>query len=98
MSRKIIFLLTAVVMVLTVIADAESKEGFYAGLGITYNTIEGDFNGSGDLRSNNEIIIIPDISNALGIDILGGYGINDQWSIELNLMSSGHRGTWGGLR
>jgi opacity protein-like surface antigen len=98
MSRKIVFLLAAVVMVLSGITDAEAKKGFYAGLGVAYNTIEGDFNGSGGLRSDNEVIILPDINNALGIDILGGYGINDQWSIELNLMSSGHRGTWGGLR
>jgi opacity protein-like surface antigen len=98
MSRKIVFLLAAVVVVLAMVPVAEAKEGFYAGLGITYNTIEGDFNGSGDLRRDNELIIIPDIDNALGIDILGGYGINDRWSIELNLMSSGHRGAWGGVR
>lgn len=98
MSRKIVFLLMAVVMVLTGISVAEAKKGFYAGVGITYNTIEGDFNDSGGLRNDSEIIILPEIDNALGIDILGGYGINDQWSIELNLMSSGHRGAWGGLR
>jgi opacity protein-like surface antigen len=98
MSKKSVFLLMAVIMVLTGISVAEAKKGFEAGLGISYNTIGGDFNGSGGVQNDSEVIIIPDINNAAGIDILGGYGIDDQWSIELNLMSSGHRGTWEGLR
>jgi opacity protein-like surface antigen len=96
MYRKIFFMLIAAVMVLTVIPDAEAKKGFYIGVGATYNTIDGDFNGSAGLQSGPEVINLPDIKNDFGIDILGGYGINDQGAIELNLMSSGHRGKWSG--
>jgi hypothetical protein len=89
MYRKIVFILIAAIMVLTVIPDAEAKQGFYVGLGATYNTMEGDFNGSaGILQNGAEIINLPDIKNDFGIDVLGGYGINDQGVIELNLMSS----------
>jgi opacity protein-like surface antigen len=98
MNRKIVFILIAVVMVLMVNSDAEAKSGFYLGLGAAYNTIDGDLNGSGALLSDSDVIYLPDSNNAVGIDILTGYGINDWWAIELNLMSSAHRGRWGGLR
>jgi opacity protein-like surface antigen len=94
MSRKFVFFLIAVAMVLTGSSDAEAKKGFYLGLGATYNTIEGDFNDTGGLRNDSEIIILPDINNALGIDLRGGYGFSDAWAIELNLMISEHNGTW----
>jgi opacity protein-like surface antigen len=98
MNKKILFSLITAVLVLAAFSEAEAKKGFYIGLGIAYNTIEGDFNGSGALRGGSEVIILPDINDAVGIDILGGYGINDQWAVELNLMSSGHRGSWAGLK
>jgi opacity protein-like surface antigen len=96
MHRKIVFILVGAVMLFAVIPDAEAKKGFYVGLGATYNTIEGDFNGSAGLQNGSEIIFLPDIKNDIGIDILGGYGINDQVAVELNLMSSWHRGRWSG--
>jgi opacity protein-like surface antigen len=98
MYRKIVFILVGAVMLLTVIPDAEAKKGFYVGLGATYNTIEGKFNGSAGLQSGSEVIFLPDIKDDVGIDILGGYGITDQGAVELNFMSSGHRGNWSGLR
>ncbi len=97
MYRKSLFLLIAAVAMFLGTSEAEAKEGFYVGLGAAYNTIWGDFDGHAGLQSGTEVIILPDINNALGIDILGGYGINDTWSIELNFMSSGHSGTWQGL-
>ena len=97
MDRKIVFLLIATVLVLALCRDAGAKEGFYAGLGTAYNTINGDFKGDDGLQGGSEVIILPKINNAFGIDILGGYGLNDQWAIELNLMSSGHSGSWTGL-
>jgi len=93
MFRTIVFLI-ALVMVLTVTSKAEAKKGFYIGAGATYNTINGDFDGHSGLEGGTEVIIMPDINNAFGFDVLGGYGISDHWAIELNFMSSGHRGTW----
>ena len=98
MYRKIVFMLIAAVIVLLVSPNAEAKRGFYVGIGAAYNTIEGDFNGSRGLQNGSEVIVLPDIKNDFGIDILGGYGITDQGAIELNLMSSGHRGRWSGQR
>jgi opacity protein-like surface antigen len=99
MYKKIVFILIAAIMVLSVIPDAYAKQGFYVGLGATYNTIEGDFNGSaGILQNGSEVINLPDIKNDFGIDVLGGYGITDQGAIELNFMNSWHRGRWSGQR
>ncbi len=97
MKRQIVFLLVAAIMALAVIPDAEAKKGFYVGLGAAYNTIGGDLDGTRGLQGGSEIIILPDIKSAVGIDIRGGYGINNQWAIELNLMSSRHKGDWAGL-
>jgi len=97
MYKKIVYVIATVIIMFTVISEAEAKKGFYMGLGATYNTIDGKFNGSGGLKSDTDTIILPDIKNAFGVDILGGYGINDSWSIELNLMVSEHSGEWSGL-
>ncbi len=96
MNRKIILFVIAAVLVLAVFTDAEAKKGFYIGLGATYNTIQGDFNGNSGLQNETDVIIEPEIQSAVGIDIRGGYGFNDQWALELNLMSSGHNGEWMG--
>lgn len=98
MYRKSLFLFFAAVMIFAIISEAEAKKGFYMGLGAAYNTIQGDFDGASGLQGGTEIIILPDIDNAVGIDLLAGFGINDSWAIELNLMSSGHSGTWAGLK
>ena len=98
MYGKIVILIAAI-MVLTAVPDAGAKQGFYVGLGATYNTFESDFNGSaGVLQNGSEVINVPDIKNDFGIDVLGGYGITDQGAIELNLMHSWHRGRWSGQR
>lgn len=95
MYRKSL-LLIAVVMMFLVTSRAEAKSGFYMGLGAAYNTIQGDFDGVSVLGGGTEEIILPDPDNAVGIDVLAGYGISDAWAIELNFMSSGHSGTWAG--
>jgi opacity protein-like surface antigen len=97
MYKKIVYLIVSFIITVTVISEAEAKKGFYMGLGATYNTIDGKFNGSGGLKSDTDTIILPDIKNALGVDIQGGYGINDAWAVELNLMVSEHSGKWSGL-
>ena len=96
MFRKTIFLI-AIVMTLSAALDAEAKQGFYIGIGTAYNTISGDFDGSSALQGANEVIGLPLIKNAFGIDLLAGWGINDAWAIELNLMASTHKGSGAGL-
>ncbi len=96
MHRKSLFLLIAAVMMLLVTSHAEAKNGFYMGLGAAYNTIQGDFDGASVLGGGTEEIILPDLDNAVGIDVLAGFGIGDAWAIEFNFMSSGHDGTWQG--
>ncbi len=90
------FLLIAVVMMFLATSQAEAKSGFYMGLGAAYNTIGGDFDGASVLRGVTEEIILPDSNNAVGIDVLAGFGMDYGWAIELNFMSSGHDGTWAG--
>jgi opacity protein-like surface antigen len=97
MKRAIVFSLAAVIVVLTMSPEAEAKKGFSIGLGAAYNTIQGDFDGMTGLQGGTEVIILPDVNNAVGIDILAAYGITDEWAIELNLMSSGHNGSWQGM-
>ena len=74
MNRKIVFLLVATVLVLAACRDAGAKEGFYAGLGTAYNTINGDFKGDGGLQGGSvlrylshsaaagQVVAIPDNS------------------------------------
>lgn len=95
-GKKLMPLITTV-MIALVASQAEAKQGFYMGLGASYNTIRGDFDGSAGLDGGTEIIILPDADSAFGIDLLAGYGINDEWAIEFNFMSSEHNGTWAGL-
>jgi opacity protein-like surface antigen len=94
MFRKIVYVIVSVSICLTIISDAEAKQGFYMGLGAAYNTIQGDFNGRSGLKSATDVIILPKIDNAVGVDVRAGYGINDAWAIEFNLMVSEHDGTW----
>jgi len=97
MYRRLFFVLIATIVALTASHEAEAKKGFYLGLGAVYNTIDGDFSGTSGLRSDADVIILPKIDSDLGIDIRTGYGFNNQWAVELNLMSSGHNGNWAGL-
>lgn len=96
MTGKFVFV-AAAVMVLAAVSNVEAKEGFFLGAGTAYNSIKGEFDGTGGLKNDTEVIILPSVDNAFGIDFCGGYGINDRWAVELNLMSSGHNGTWQGL-
>ncbi len=98
MRRKIGLIFIAAVLVFGGTGIAEAKQGFYLGLGTTYTTINGDFTGSAGLTRDTDVIILPKINNAFGFDILTGYGINDEWAVELNLMNSGHNGTWPGVQ
>ena len=97
MKKNRIVLLLATIIMFTAMSTAEAKQGFYAGLGAAYNTINGDFDGNAGLQGSSDIIILPDISNAFGFDLFAGYGVGDRWAIELDLMNSEHDGTWGGM-
>lgn len=77
--------------------EVEAKTGFYLGAGAVYNTIQGDLNGASGLSSGTEVIILPKIDNGYGFNILAGYGITGNWSVELNFMEVGHSGKWEGL-
>ncbi len=94
MRRRLFCMMVVMIGMLAVISDAEAKKGFYMSLGASYNSIQGDFDGTKGLEGDSDVIILPDIDNAVGIDIRGGYGINDQWAIEAELMSSQHDGTF----
>jgi len=83
---------------LIAVPHAEAKKGFYLGLGAAYNTIQGDFNGTSALQGGSEIIILPAIDNAVGVDLTVGIGITDAWAVELNWLGSDHTGTWAGLQ
>ncbi len=97
MYRKSLFALIATVMLFLATSPAEAESGFYMGLGAAYNTIQGDFDGVSGLGGGTEDIIIPDLNNAVGIDLLlGQQMLNNVWAIEFNYMSSGHNGTWMG--
>lgn len=96
MLRKIIFWLTLAVTFIP--GAASAKPGFYMGLGATYNTIAGDFDGEAGLSNGTEVIILPKIDGAYGVNLLGGYRINDSFSFEFDVMTSKHSGTWQGLR
>jgi outer membrane protein W len=98
MNRKYILLFAAVGILLIAVPNAEAKKGFYMGIGAAYNTIHGDFNGAGGLVGTTEIIILPAIDNALGIDLHAGYGITDAWAVELDIIASDHSGNWQGLK
>lgn len=82
-------------MILGITCDADAKRGFYLGLGVPYNTIDGDFNGKSDLQQGDEVIIVPRIDPSFGLDIFFGYGISQKWAVELNFLGSTHGGKWG---
>ncbi len=98
MNRQVFFLAVAMCIMLIVVSHAEAKKGFYMGLGAAYNTVQGDFKGTSALQGGSEIIILPDVDNAVGVDLSVGYGITDAWAIELNWIGSDHTGTWAGLK
>ncbi|HTF99742.1 MAG TPA: OmpW family outer membrane protein [Nitrospirota bacterium] len=97
MHKKLFYLSIFIFMLFIATNNAEAKKGFYIGLGAVYNTIDGDFTGTSGLQSGSDIIIIPKIDSGLGLDVRFGYGITDQWAVELNLMNSRHNGSWAGL-
>jgi hypothetical protein len=96
MYKSVMYMFIAAFMIVSAASEADAGKGFYLGVGIPYNTIEGDFKGNSALEGGNEVIILPDIDGALGINVLMGYGFTRQWAIELNFLGSGHDGNWMG--
>lgn len=96
MSNKTVSVIVFALILFGAAPSAEAKKGGYVGVGLVYNTIQGDFNGNAGLQLGTETIIVPDIHDAVGFDFRGGYGFTDAWALELNLMVSEHDGKWGG--
>ena len=66
------------------------KKGFYIGLNLPYNSIEGDFDGDGDvLVGLGEAIFIPDIESNWGSGVLMGIKFN-QTALEVSYLKSTH--------
>ncbi|MBI5745738.1 MAG: outer membrane beta-barrel protein [Nitrospirae bacterium] len=63
----------SIVVFFFITTTVSAKEGFYLGLGLPYNTIDGDFKGNSVLSGHNDLIIIPDIDGAFGVGLLFGY-------------------------
>lgn len=93
-NKRLFLLLVATAVILGNASNAVAKKGFYIGAGVPYNTVEGDFNGNSSFRRGDAVIIVPDIEGGFGVNLTAGYGINDKWAIELNLLSSRHNGKW----
>ena len=73
--KKVLFFAAFAVFALTSVNAQDSK--FYAGVGLGYATIGGDF--------------ADDLSGGLNINFLNlGYRINETWGITANLSSSGY--------
>jgi opacity protein-like surface antigen len=96
MTKKPLFsVLVAVLLVFGAVATATAKQGFYLGMGLPYNTIGGDFDGSSGLQGGNDIILQPKIDGAFGLAVMGGYRITPHWAVELDAIGSSHDGKWG---
>src|SRR3990172_2133588 len=70
-----------------------AKDGFYLGLTVPYNTIDGDFDGKTFEVGEEEINIVPDIESnfGLGITLGGRFG---KGAFELSYLRSSHDATW----
>ena len=73
---------------------AEAREGFYVGLGTSYETIGGEFDGSVGVLEGFRVLHLPEIDNAFGVDLRAGYRTPEAWAVELELMRTVHKGTW----
>jgi hypothetical protein len=73
-----------------------AKPGFYLGLGIPYNTIGGDFDGTSGFTGANDAIIVPKIDGAFGYGMLAGYQADNGLAFELSYLASKHDAKWMG--
>jgi len=71
----------AVLVFLAAGIPAHAKEGFYIGLEIPYNKIEGDFDGKK----------APIVDGGAGVGFIFGYGLTRGFSIELGWAGRGHK-------
>ncbi len=98
MKKTGYFILVATCLLFGVSSSATAKQGFYVGVGIPYNTIDGDFDGSSVFNSEqdaNWINYLPQIEGAFGINVVVGYGISEHWAVEFDNMRSNHDWKWG---
>jgi hypothetical protein len=84
MSRTAaLMILTATLLLLTA-APAVAKEGFYLGVNVPFNDINGDVNSQDSINTGN------------GRGLRGGYGLSQYISIEAGYWKTKHTNTYGG--
>lgn len=74
-----------------------AEEGFFVGIGLSYNTIHGDFDGESILVSPGEAFIVPSVENDYGPVFTIGTRSN-QGAFELSYLYSTHDITWLGAK
>jgi hypothetical protein len=79
-GKTLIIFITVLAVSLAVNIPAFAKQGFYLGVQLPYDNIQGDF----DNR------IAPSVDPGLGIGLIFGYGITPNVSFEIDLSSSSH--------
>lgn len=79
-GKAMIVFFTVLAVLLALNVPAFAKEGFYLGVQLPYDNIQGDFD-------NN---LMPSVDPGLGIGLIAGYGITPNFSLEIDLSSSSH--------
>lgn len=74
-----------------------AEEGFFVGIGLSYNTIHGDFDGESILVAPGEAFIVPSVENDYGPVFTLGWR-SDQGAFELSYLHSTHDITWLGAK
>jgi predicted porin len=72
------------VLLVFVAAPAAAKEGFYLGINVQFNDISGDINSPETVNSGN------------GRGLRGGFGLNQNYAIEVGIWKTKHAPTNGG--
>jgi len=67
----------------------EAKNGFYVGLALHHNSIDGDFDGDTILVTSEDVSLVPEIDSAVGLGFLVG-GRFDQVAMEISYIKSDH--------
>ncbi len=78
-KAMIVFIMVLAVLLASNV-PAFAREGFYLGVQLPYDIIQGDFDGTN----------APSVDSGLGIGIIFGYGITPNFSLGLDLSSSRH--------
>jgi hypothetical protein len=72
------------------------KDGLYIGIGVPFNQIQGDFDGTSYLTSGDEFFLVPKFKDGQGVKYFGGYR-GGNVAFELSYAKSTHQATWDGV-